>query len=382
MRLYILIGAAGMISALPHSRVLNKRDSDESPYGNSNSFDSEQGDENPSNPVVQFGIGQAGNSSYGTVVQSGIGQAVTVGGDAGLGFSPSSIHASIGDVIEFVFQKKNHTLTQSTFGSPCTALPGGVDSGFRPNPDGTANPAPTFQYTVETMDPSWWFCKQGNHCQQGMVFAINPTVSNIDENKTLNAFQKKAMSRGDDTENTLPDVLPQDTSHTGLLVATVHTVTVGGDAGLVYTPSSVNAATGDIIRFIFEKQNHTVTQSTFASPCSPIEDGIDSGYRANPNNTILPAPVFEYIVTDSDSKWWYCGQHDHCARGMVFAINPTPERTIDMFIKAAMAIGGSSLSKEYPDSSGQRYTSENTDHGCKGTTSAPFGGILATTFKT
>lgn len=51
----------------------------------------------------------------------------------------------------------------------------------------------------------------------------------------------------------------QASSASGAALAT-HTVTVGGAAGLVYTPSSINAAVGDMVLFEFESQNHTVTQ--------------------------------------------------------------------------------------------------------------------------
>lgn len=48
----------------------------------------------------------------------------------------------------------------------------------------------------------------------------------------------------------------------------MHTVIVGGDAGLVYTPSEIVAAVGDVVHFVFMKNNHTVTQSTFDKPCN------------------------------------------------------------------------------------------------------------------
>ncbi|KAF8431044.1 hypothetical protein BGX38DRAFT_1230096, partial [Terfezia claveryi] len=73
-----------------------------------------------------------------------------------------------------------------------------------------------------------------------------------------------------------------------------NTVTVGGDAGLVYTPSEIKATVGDIVHFIFHKQNHSVTQSTFDMPCNRLETGEDSGLMPNPNNTVVPAPVWAY----------------------------------------------------------------------------------------
>jgi len=75
-----------------------------------------------------------------------------------------------------------------------------------------------------------------------------------------------------------------------------HTVVVGGSAGLMYTPQSVEAAVGDVVRFHFLKQNHTVTQSSFAKPCEALAGGVDSGFMPNINNTANPVPAFEYTV--------------------------------------------------------------------------------------
>lgn len=69
-----------------------------------------------------------------------------------------------------------------------------------------------------------------------------------------------------------------------------HSVMVGGEAGLVYTPAEVQAAMGDMVVFTFMSQNHTATQSTFADPCTAMEGGMDSGFMANMNNTVDPPP--------------------------------------------------------------------------------------------
>jgi hypothetical protein len=122
----------------------------------------------------------------------------------------------------------------------------------------------------------------------------------------------------------------------------VHTVTVGGDAGLVYSPPHIQAEIGDTVHFIFLKQNHSVTQSTFAKPCNKLDIGEDSGLQANPNNTVVPAPTWEYVVKEKEPTWWYCKQRTgtHCGKGMVFAINPTAEKTFDKFREVAIQING------------------------------------------
>ncbi len=73
-----------------------------------------------------------------------------------------------------------------------------------------------------------------------------------------------------------------------------HQVTVGGVGVLKYDPEfivctlidfmsymrlkcSQNANPGDTVQFTFKQKNHTVTQSSLNSPCSPLAKGFDSG---------------------------------------------------------------------------------------------------------
>jgi plastocyanin len=78
---------------------------------------------------------------------------VTVGGDAGLVYSPPTLNANVGDMVEFTFMSMNHTVTQSTFPLPCVKMQGGVDSGFMPNPNNTVSPPPSMMFQVTTTDP-------------------------------------------------------------------------------------------------------------------------------------------------------------------------------------------------------------------------------------
>lgn len=98
---------------------------------------------------------------------------VIVGGPNTLTYQPSWVDASVGDVVEFDFLEKNHTVTQSTFDTPCIFNPAGVKSGFRPNPENIPGKE-TFTFNVTDTKPKWFYCAQAKHCQAGMVFAINP----------------------------------------------------------------------------------------------------------------------------------------------------------------------------------------------------------------
>ncbi|KAL8649523.1 MAG: hypothetical protein Q9226_005547, partial [Calogaya cf. arnoldii] len=86
-------------------------------------------------------------------MEKGMMHKVMVGGEAGLIFSPNTLTAMPGDLVEFTFMSKNHTLTQSTFAEPCKKMKEGVDSGFLPNADNTLSPPPTYVFQVKDKKP-------------------------------------------------------------------------------------------------------------------------------------------------------------------------------------------------------------------------------------
>jgi plastocyanin len=108
------------------------------------------------------------HAQAGTTVQ------VTVGANGALAFSPNAITAAVGTAVQFSFFPKNHSVIQSSFANPCHPLAGGgFFSTFVPT---TASPSgTTFTIVVNNTSPMWIYCGQttGNHCQSGMVAAIN-----------------------------------------------------------------------------------------------------------------------------------------------------------------------------------------------------------------
>jgi plastocyanin len=84
---------------------------------------------------------------------------VQVGASGALGFTPTSVNASTGDTVTFVFNPKNHTVTQSTFAAPCQPMSGGADSNFQPVTANATN-VPSFSITVNNTQPAWFYCKQ------------------------------------------------------------------------------------------------------------------------------------------------------------------------------------------------------------------------------
>lgn len=123
----------------------------------------------------------------------GVEHKVIVGGPGKLLFDPERITAKPRDTIVFEFRQKNHTVTQSVFGSPCLKKEGGFDSGFIPVAEGETN-FPTWRLTVNDTAPIWAYCAQGNHCSaSGMVFAVNSDET-VSSQRTYNMFKQSAMS--------------------------------------------------------------------------------------------------------------------------------------------------------------------------------------------
>ncbi|KAF1960217.1 hypothetical protein CC80DRAFT_288633 [Byssothecium circinans] len=139
-----------------------------------------------------------------------------------LGFTPESITANMGDMVVFQFMQKNHTATQSTFDQPCKKMEGGMDSGFMPNPEG--KPGVTWNMTVSTTEPLWFYCKQqtGTHCGVGMVMSIN---AKTDNDKTMADFKNLAIK----TNGTnLKQVAIQEVNAAAAAAPSTVTVQAGG----------------------------------------------------------------------------------------------------------------------------------------------------------
>ncbi|KAJ7433040.1 hypothetical protein B0H11DRAFT_2297044 [Mycena galericulata] len=118
---------------------------------------------------------------------------VTVGAGNTTTYSPSNVTAQVGDQIAFQFVSGNHTVTQSSFPAPCTALPPpGISSGFQPVTAG-AQQIPQWSFNVtNATTPLWFFCEHVGHCAKGMVFSVNAPATG----KTFSAFQEAAIGTG------------------------------------------------------------------------------------------------------------------------------------------------------------------------------------------
>jgi plastocyanin len=163
-----------------------------------------------------------------------------------------------------------------------------------PVPDSATSGFPLAEFSVVNSNPIWVYCRQGNHCQQGMVFAINP-------GEKFAAFQAAATGGTAPPASSATSVSsqpPTTTSATTTSAATTsaatapsstpsgvdHKVIVGGPNILSYSPSNITAQVGDTITFEFHQKNHTITASSFDAPCRALaltsttgQVGFDSG---------------------------------------------------------------------------------------------------------
>jgi len=118
-------------------------------------------------------------------------------------------------------------------------------------------------------------------------------------------------------------------------------VTVGFNNSLVFNPTTLNGVqNNDIVNFQFVTKNHSVTQSTFAAPCTAA--GVSSGFQDVSNTAGPTFPTWSITVENASAPlWFFCAQttnvSTHCQAGMVFAINPTATKNFTAFQQAAIA---------------------------------------------
>ncbi|GAW13218.1 hypothetical protein ANO14919_025980 [Xylariales sp. No.14919] len=160
----------------------------------------------------------------------------------------------------------------------------------------------------------------------------------------------------------------------------VHVVSVSSTTDktlLAFSPNNLKADVGDMIQFQFLNGNHSVVQSNFDNPCTPIQafvknaTGMFSGYMdvaASASTGMIPTYTME--VASNTPLWLYCSQGKHCQSGMVMVVNENTSanetRSLDNY-KAAAAKATENLdpSKITPASGG-----DSTDGTTGGTTSS------------
>ncbi|KAF8589936.1 Cupredoxin [Ramaria rubella] len=117
-------------------------------------------------------------------------------------------------------------------------------------------------------------------------------------------------------------------------------VTVSPNLAFAFSPNNLTAAVNDTITFLFPTSGgfeHSVTQSSFAAPCTPLDGGFNSALQPN---------GWEFTITITNASapiWFFCQQTNpvkHCGMGMVGGINIQPgPNSIEAFVAAASSIG-------------------------------------------
>lgn len=116
---------------------------------------------------------------------------ILVGKD-GDSFSPDSVIAAVGDTLVFKFYPGNHNVIQGNYNKPCHPLDSAFYSGFVSTESGPASN--TFSVKVNSTDPIWIYCSQGEHCQSGMAAVINPPFGSFTDAQSLSDYKSAAAS--------------------------------------------------------------------------------------------------------------------------------------------------------------------------------------------
>ncbi|MCJ1369350.1 hypothetical protein MMC20_000561 [Loxospora ochrophaea] len=133
-------------------------------------------------------MAQYASSSSSAMVEVHVVKVSNKAGD--LTFSPNSLYASPGSMVQFQFYPMNHSVVQASFAKPCEPIQDnmpnvtGFFSGYMPTTL-NATEKPVFTIPIKDKTPIWYYCSQKNHCQKGMVGVINPPATG---NKTEASF--------------------------------------------------------------------------------------------------------------------------------------------------------------------------------------------------
>ncbi|KAF2826043.1 hypothetical protein CC86DRAFT_293678, partial [Ophiobolus disseminans] len=132
---------------------------------------------------------------------------VTVAANNKFQFTPNSITAQPGDMVDFSFVSQNHSVVSSNANRPCQPQRNAIYSDFQPvaapasggngrnrgkgnrNNNRQAGNTPMFMVPVTDTDAIYIYCSQAQHCQEGMIMVINPS-----ENAAVQQYANKAAN--------------------------------------------------------------------------------------------------------------------------------------------------------------------------------------------
>ncbi|KAF9441727.1 hypothetical protein P691DRAFT_739496 [Macrolepiota fuliginosa MF-IS2] len=104
-----------------------------------------------------------------------------------------------------------------------------------------------------------------------------------------------------------------------------------GKKGIGFDPSVIHPIAGDTVVFEFRGGAHSAVQTTFETPCVPLDGG---GFNSGVFNvdTSLPVdapglPSVQITINDTNPIWIFDQAGGQCQQGGVLAINPTQTQT-------------------------------------------------------
>ncbi|KAH6882843.1 hypothetical protein BKA58DRAFT_434603 [Alternaria rosae] len=129
------------------------------------------------------------------------------------------------------------------------------------------------------------------------------------------------------TVNRLPSIKSNPLRRASQIIPVI----VGGPQD-TFIPNTITAAVGDIVQFQFSNGNHTVTQSTADTACTPMDGGVHSGHIPFEDGQ-TDVGTFNMPVTSADPMFLYCATGPHCQEGQVMMINPASTQQLADYVK-------------------------------------------------
>uniref|UniRef100_A0A093VIP4 Uncharacterized protein n=1 Tax=Talaromyces marneffei PM1 TaxID=1077442 RepID=A0A093VIP4_TALMA len=129
---------------------------------------------------------------------------------------------------------------------------------------------------------------------------------------------------------TTSSLLPSSTTATS---SAVQTVTVGR-GGLIFSPDTLTVSPGGKVEFQFVSGDHSVTQSTFADPCHPVnETSLSSGIISAGGGPVdIARPVWlESLILREYTSPAFSESH----KTVLTLLSPTGPNTLDAYKAAA-----------------------------------------------
>jgi len=118
----------------------------------------------------------------------------------------------------------------------------------------------------------------------------------------------------------------------------------------IFHPNNITAPNGTVVTFYFPANglSHSVTQSSFAEPCTFLAANSTTGAPNGFDSDLQQGVQFSItVVNESQPIWFHCKQVDHCGMGMVGSINAPANgsNTFSAFMANAMAIGSNEVTE-------------------------------------